>query len=49
MLLAYSSYLESMKSREYTVEERGMMIGMHCIIVKYRDWKEDGHSMNICF
>ena len=29
MLLAYSSYLESMKSREYTVEERGMIVGMH--------------------
>ena len=28
MLLAYSSYLESMKSREYTVEERGMIVGM---------------------
>ena len=29
MLLAYSSYLESMKLREYTVEERGMIVGMH--------------------
>ena len=29
MLLAYSSYLESMKSREYIVEERGLIVGMH--------------------
>ena len=29
MLLAYSSYLKSMKSREYTIEERGMIVGMH--------------------
>ena len=29
MLLAYSSYLESIKSREYTVEERGMIVDMH--------------------
>ena len=28
MLLAYSSYLESMKLKEYTVQERGMIVDM---------------------